>query len=395
MKVVFNKTKKKRVVISVVVKVGLINEEPEHIGISHFLEHILWESTISKSGKEIRDAVRDMHGEYNASTSNDTTKYYIEVPRKHLNKAIELLAGVITKPQLNNEDIEKERTIILNELTRYDDHPFYGVDKTARATLFEGNMLQNEVIGTVDTIKRINRELLEQHYAKYYASNNMAIAISGDVDDPTQKIEKLFDLQPKFIQTPKKFEAKAILPKSISAKGNSKATYVELAFLTVDYRKKESDNLEVIAELLEDGKELSLTEEVRFNHGLTYNVHVYSHGLRETGRFVVGLSTENNKTQEALTLIRKQIDKIQQVSKKEVEEAKRRILKNLKEIIKDQELFTDILADSALFDSWSEFENKEKKIKAVTIDDVKSTAKAYLTNNHVEVILQQKEEKPA
>ena len=389
--VVYVKSKKNKIVITIGVKVGLLDETAENNGISHFLEHVLWEGANSKTGKEIRDAVSNMQGESNAHTGLDNTMYYIEAPRRHFDKALELIVGVVTKPNFNEEEINKEKSVILNEMTRYADHPFYSVDRLSKKTLFEGNILEGEIGGTQKIINNLNRETLELHYAKYYAPNNMVVVISGNIENPSEKIEKLFNTQPKFIPEPKAFESKVILPKEITAQGSTKASYVELAFLTVDYRKKESSALEVIEELLESGKELSLMEEVRFNHGLTYHVHVINHSLKQTGLFAIGLSTEKNKTNEALNLIKNQINKIQNVKSLEVEKAKKKILKKFKEIIKEPSIHNQILADCELTNTWEEYERMNEKIKLVTVEEVKEAAKKYLANNYVQVILEQKE----
>ena len=393
LRTVFVKNNNNKVVIVVSVGVGLSHENPEITGVSHFLEHVLWKGSNSKNGKEIRDAVRKMNGEYNAFTSFGMTTYYIAVPRKHFDEALELLSSVITRPGFDEEEINKEKRVILNELTRFNDNPFFNLDHRAREELFKGNMIGLNIGGSNETVKKINKEMLEQHYGKYYTSNNMVVAVNGNIKDPIEKIQKLFNLQPKFIPEPKNFEQKSTFPIEIVEQTNTSASYVELAFQTVGFNSKESDALELIREMLDEGKELNLMEEIRYKYGLTYHVHLINHNLKETGIFVIGLSTEKTKTEESIQLIKNQLQKIQNVTKQELENSKKRLLKMHKVIMndKDQQFHTQVIANCELNNNWNDYTEHDKKIKTITTEEIKNTAKQYLENNYVQVTLKQKE----
>ena len=394
LRVIFEKTKKNNIVINVGVKVGMLDETPETNGVSHFLEHMLWDGTATKTAKEIRDAVKDMNGEFNACTGYEITNYYVEVPRKHFEKALQLIIGVITNPKLNEEEINKEKNIILNEKTMYFDAPFYRIDNLTKSTLFEGTMLGNDIIGTNENIQKMTKQMLEEHYNKYYSPNNTVITVIGNIEGPTEKIQNLYTTQPKKIPETKKVEPKVILPKKIIQTADTLATYVQLGYLTVNFEKKESKALKIIEYLLDEGKNTSIMEEVRYNHGLTYDVHTYSHSLRTTGLFAVGLSTEKSEINRSLELIKKQIQKIQEIKKPEIEKAKREIIKSIKECLKEPSLKVLVYTDNELTNGWDEYLNVEKKLKAITLEDVKQTAKTYLTeNNSIEAIIEQKEEK--
>lgn len=334
-----------------------------------------------------------MGGEYNASTGIAVTNYYIEVSKRHFDKALELISCVITKPVFNEEEINKERNVILSELKLYSDYAFENTDKIIRSELFKGNIISKGIVGEEENIMRITKDMLEEHYKKYYCANNIVVTILGDVEDPTQKIEKYFNLESRDVPKPKKFVQNNVFPKIITTQGNTNATYVELAFLTTNFKNNDNETLGVIEELLESGKTLSLMEEIRYRFGLTYHVNIYNHGLEDTGLFAICLSMEKDKTQDLIDLIKKQLQKIQEVNKTEVEKAKKRLVITLKRIIKCPISKSQIISSAELNNYWEMYEEHIPKIKAVTTEQVKEVAKKYLEKNYVQAIVLQKENK--
>ena len=182
--VLYYPKKGQSVVVEVLVKVGSNHEKKDERGISHFLEHILFEGTAKRpTNKEISNEIERIGGDLNAYTSTDKTCFYAKVLRKHFTIAVDVLADILQNPLLREHDIQKEKNVVLKEITMiYDDPRFYQWI-VLQQNIFEKHPCRNPTYGDVKVIKKLNRERVSEFFNKYYAPNNMVISIVGEIKD--------------------------------------------------------------------------------------------------------------------------------------------------------------------------------------------------------------------
>ncbi|HOP78771.1 MAG TPA: pitrilysin family protein [Thermogutta sp.] len=163
------------------VRVGA-RDEPEDIsGVSHFLEHMAFKGSGSRTADDINREFDEIGAVYNAMTSYDSTIYYAAVLPEYMEKAFELLACLI-RPAIRPDDFELEKKVILEEIRMYLDQPPYGIDETCRRRFFKTHPLGQSVLGTVESISALTPEQMRMYYQQRYTARNIIVGTTGCVD---------------------------------------------------------------------------------------------------------------------------------------------------------------------------------------------------------------------
>jgi predicted Zn-dependent peptidase len=164
------------------VGVGSRDESARLAGASHFLEHLLFKGTTSRSALEIATAMDAVGGEMNAFTAKEHTCYYANVLASDLPLAVTLLADLVTEACNTVEDLESERTVVLEEIAMRDDEPSDAVHDLFAETLFDGTPLGRSVLGTVESIEGLSRDDVDGWYRDRYAPPSIVVTAAGRVD---------------------------------------------------------------------------------------------------------------------------------------------------------------------------------------------------------------------
>src|SRR3989475_3445093 len=170
------------VAVGIWVSVGSRYEPVEHHGISHFLEHLFFKGTATRSALEIAQAVDDIGGQMNAFTDREQTVFYVKVLSSHLDRALEIYADMLLHSTLAEESIERERQVIAEEIKSYEDSPDELVQDLFAQTVWNGHPLGRPVIGTLLTVNRLTRNDFIAHIRRFYQPNNVAIASAPDLE---------------------------------------------------------------------------------------------------------------------------------------------------------------------------------------------------------------------
>ncbi|MCX6590024.1 MAG: pitrilysin family protein [Acidobacteria bacterium] len=155
--------------------------KPEN-GISHFLEHMLFKGTTSRSAEQIAREVDSIGGHLDAFTSKELVSYNTKVLDEHVPVAIDVLADLVLNPVMRAEDVEKEKGVILEELKMEADNPEYIVHETFISRFWKGDALGKPIIGTPKTIKSFTREMLSEYHQRIYRPSNILITSAGYLD---------------------------------------------------------------------------------------------------------------------------------------------------------------------------------------------------------------------
>lgn len=385
------KNKENKLWVEINFKVGAENETADISGISHYLEHVICEGSQEYSGDKIRDEMKKLDGDFNASTSLKRTSYFFRIQRKHFEKSLEMLSSIIQNPLIDESQVAKEKSIILNEMKQRKDHGHCEIDLFLLQGLFEKHPLSNDIIGDEDNIQNMTPQKLRGHYEKYYAPNNALITVTGNIEDPTELIEKYFTFQPKQIPKDDFIAPTQIKQKLIQKKGDTKTTYLSIGFQTAPTTHQDSNVLAVIEKILEHGKEINLMDEVRHKRALTYSIWTTNRSYKETGFFSIQMTTEKEKVPEASKAILEQLKKLETITTKEVENAKKKEIKDRNRQIRMPITLHNLLINCELFNYWKEYENRKENIECITAEDVQRVAKQYFTENYTQAIIEQGE----
>lgn len=379
----------KSATIEVSVNVGSNNENKKIFGISHFIEHMLFEGTKNRTANQLVNAIESKGGEINAATTHDRTFYYTKIPRKHFNTALNIISDIIQNPVFNKKIIEKERQVILSEVDLVMDEPNFYQWFFFLKNLFKKHPARNPTYGTRKTVSKLNQNNLSKFYNEYYVPNNMIITIVGDIKDPIKKIKKLFSfknkkipkikliIEPKQIKSDKKIEKRPI-----------NQSYIILGYKTPPRVNKDTYALDIMRSVLGRGQSGKLFNEIRTKRGLGYSVGVEHQPGKNCGFFAIHVSTDKKNIPKVKSIILTEIKKLNNLTSKELKEAKTFLEGEFILDSEDPQKLANQLSFWQTMKNANEFNKYLSKMRKVTIKDIKRVLNKYF-KNHTLTILQQ------
>jgi predicted Zn-dependent peptidase len=167
------------VAVGVWVGSGSRREQPEENGLCHFIEHMLFKGTTSRSAEEIARSVDSIGGNLDAFTAKELVSFNTKILDDHLPSAFDILSDLVLHPMFRPEDIQREKGVILEELKMDADNPEYQVHEIFTSNFWMGHPLGKPILGTKDTVRRFDREMIQRYYGKHYVPSNIFITSAG------------------------------------------------------------------------------------------------------------------------------------------------------------------------------------------------------------------------
>jgi len=390
---IFEKNNSKSVAVEVMFRVGSNDENKKIWGISHFLEHMLFEGTKKrKDSRAIANEIEKYGAEFNAYTASDRTAYFIKIINKRFDIALDILSDMMKNPLFNIKKLEKEKKVILKEINMVIDDPKQYQWILLQKNLFEKHPAKNPTYGTVKTVKNLSRKNILDYYTKYYTPNNMVISVVGNVSNVRQKIEKYFrSINPGKINVRKKvIEPKQTKIKTFAEKRSIYNSYMVMGYKTVSRTHKDSYVFDVINAILGRGQSGWMFEEIRNKMGLAYQVGTQNEFEDDFGIFAVYAGLDKRNIEKARKIILRQFRKLGKISRYELDEAKTYIEGNYTLNKEDNFHAADNLAFWETIGNLTLANNYIRNIKKIKIDDVGRVAKKYLNNYYTLITIEQK-----
>ncbi len=163
------------------VKTGSRDETPEVSGVSHFLEHMVFKGTPTRTAEQVNQELDAIGSQSNAFTSEEQTVYYCAVLPEYQLNALELLSDIL-RPLLRQDDFDTEKQVILEEIAKYDDQPPFGAHEKALAYHFQNHPLGKSVLGTRESVGALTRDQMLEYFNRRYSAGNIVLAMAGNVD---------------------------------------------------------------------------------------------------------------------------------------------------------------------------------------------------------------------
>ncbi len=380
------------VVVEVMVRVGSNHELPDERGISHFLEHILFEGTIKRpTNREISNEIEKIGGEFNAYTTNERTCFYVKVLKRHFHKAVEILADILQQPLFAEEHIAKEKNVVLKEIAMVHDEPSYYQWILLQQNLFKKAPCKYPTYGSSKVIKGLTREKVSQYFQKHYAPNNMVVSIVGNIANWKKEVQAHFTAG-------KKNVPKMVYPEEPAAekdqeivekRKNIVSTYTVLGFKTIPRGHHDTYALEVLNGILGRGQSGRMFTEIRSKRGLAYEVGTQHFADVNFGFFAIYASIDRRNKKLVKQIILEEIEKAKQCSEEDLEEAKTYVEGSYSLDLEDGQK----LADQLLF--WEQVRDVKRmddflrNIKKVTLKDLTRVIETYF-KHHTFVVLRGK-----
>ena len=390
---ILEKNSSKSVAVEIMFKVGSNNEGKNLAGMSHFLEHMLFEGTKKRSSsREIANEIEKYGGEFNAYTTGDRTAFFIKIINKKFEIALDILSDMILNSVFEPKIMEKEKQVILKEINMVTDDPRLHQWVLFQKELFEKHPARNPTYGTKEAVKSFTRKQLSGYYKSHYLANNMIISVVGNVENPKEKIEKFFGSleSGKIVQRKKTIEPLQRKSKKFVEKRKTNNSYMVLGYKTVPRSHSDSYIFDVVQAVLGRGQSGWMFDEIRNKRGLAYQVGINSEQELDYGMFAVYTGLDKSKIEEAKKLALEQFKRLLTLTKTELSEAKTYLEGSYSLNMEENHHRADNLA---FWESVGKAESADKyldNINAVTLYDVKRIAKKYFTENYTMVVIEQK-----
>jgi predicted Zn-dependent peptidase len=167
--------------LGIFVRAGSRDESDENHGVSHFLEHMAFKGTPTRSAADVNRELDEIGSHSNAYTSEEQTVYFAAILPEYQDRALELLTDIM-RPSLRQSDFEMEKKVILEEIAKYEDQPPFGAHEKCMAAHFEGHPLARNVLGSTASVASLSRQTMLDYFRSRYSPNNMVLAAAGNVD---------------------------------------------------------------------------------------------------------------------------------------------------------------------------------------------------------------------
>lgn len=277
---------------------GSRHETPAEQGVSHFIEHLMFKGTYRRSAKDIAEMVDDVGGQLNAATDRENTCYYIKVLPEHLSLGMDILSDMLLNSKFADVDVEKERQVVLEEISLYEDSPDELIHDLHMNSLWPGHALGRNILGTRETIAAMNRQAIIDYRMRHYVPDNLVIAAAGNLTheqlvelsqlywaDVSGKSQTVVDLTPTFVA------ARLLQEKDIEQ------LHVCLGTPGVAHDSPQYYASHVLNTILGGGVSSRLFQSIREDRGLAYSVCSYPSSFRDTGLMTIyaGVSPENSR----------------------------------------------------------------------------------------------------
>jgi predicted Zn-dependent peptidase len=300
------------IAVSLAIGVGSrFEDEEKQAGISHFLEHMAFKGTEKRTALDIAKEVEMVGGIMNAYTSKEVTVYYIVALKENLELSIDILSDLLQNSTFLQEEIEKERGVILQELANAEDTPDDIVFDYYYETLYKNQPLGRPIIGTKETISSFKKEDFQNYITTKYNAGNMVLAIAGNVEH-----EKALELASKYFTKLNSKKNVTPLPSKYTGgefiKPNKELTQIKylLGFKGFEFADDKKYSLKIANNILGGGMSSRLFQEVREKRGLCYTISSFENSFSDSGIFGVYAGTSPESVSELSSVLDEELKKI-------------------------------------------------------------------------------------
>lgn len=307
------------------VKAGGVTEEKEKHGISHFLEHMVFKGTKKRTAKQIAEEIENVGGYLNAYTSRNVTAFHSKVLKEDVDLAVDVLSDMFINPTFPEEELERERGVILQEIGQTIDDPNDIIFDHFQNIAFPNQPMGRPILGTAEIISKISSADLRNYHDAFYNSSSTIFSIAGNCE--AKKVIDLIEKYTSEIDTNVSCK-KDIIPLYEGGyfsdfRPKLEQAHVILGFEGVKYTDENYYTASLFSSILGEGMSSRLFQEIREKRGLVYSIYSFNSCYRETGLFGVYAATGPDKVEDLLNVTYDEICKMKNsITKKEFNRTK-------------------------------------------------------------------------
>jgi len=364
--------------IGVWVRCGSRSENDAINGVAHFIEHMLFKGTKTRSAFDIASEIDSVGGVMNASTGKELTAFYIKIPDYHLTIAINLLADILRNSLFDPEEIEKEKSVVLQEIHMTEDTPDDYIHDFFEKTFWNGHPLGLSVLGTKETVTNFKRDDITKFFTERYMKKNLVLTAAGNL-----KHDNLVDLVQKSFGSldgePVKEDSTKPMPSSKVAvvKKDLEQEHIIIGTIAPSSISLSRYPAFLMNIILGGSMSSRLFQEIREKRGLAYSIRSFLTTYRDAGMLGIYAGTSENKVKDVISLIRKELDSLKKdfLTEKELQSAKELVKGNLLLSMESTDnRMTRLARNEIFFGRNVSLEEIERNIETVSREDIRNLA---------------------
>jgi zinc protease len=362
-------------------------------GLSHVLEHMLFKGTATRGVAQIAQEIEDKGGYINAYTSFEQTVYFINMPAENWQTALDILADCMMNATIPEDELLKEKQVILREMAMNVDDPDRRVSRLLWQTAYTTHPYRHPVIGYPDIYNRVTRDDVIDYYKRMYVPNNITFVVVGDIQAGAVE-SKIRELTKDFKMNAIEPLARPQEPPQLSLRARHETMPVELSRIHMAWHIPAVTHpdvyaLDVLAIILGQGKSSRLYRTIQQNRGLVHTISANSYTPSQPGLFSIAATADPDKRDAAISGIRDEIRHLidQPVAESELQKAIKTSLSNHLEQLKTMEGQASDLAQNEFYVGDPTFSEKYlENLRKVSRDDLQRVAKTYFADNNLTIV---------
>lgn len=302
--------------------VGTRHEELKHNGVAHMVEHMVFNGTPTRSARQIAEAVEDVGGQINAYTSREITAYYIHLLKNDLPMAMDILSDIIQRPTFPENELEKERGVIIQEINMTNDTPDDVVFDHYQETAYPDQALGAPILGREDIIQNMTRDTLYDYVHRFYTPEKLVVSAAGNVDHESfvHMAKTMYSELPK--NTHQAYEAARYVGGDMREEKDLEQAHVVMGFRGVNREDPDYYSALLLGTIMGGGMSSRLFQEIREKRGLVYSIYSSHSSYHDDGQFEIYAGTGPEHLNELIPVTCDEIVKMMQDPASEAELAR-------------------------------------------------------------------------
>ncbi len=295
----------KSVSFGVWIGAGARNETRRNNGISHFIEHMVFKGTKTRTAKDIACEIDKIGGEINAFTGKDCTCFYTKTLNSDLEIAVDILSDMLLNPIFNPIHMETEKKVVMEEISMYEDDPEELVNDLLTEEMWNGVPLGYPILGTAESLKSITRDDLLEYMSLFYVPDNCVISVVGNFEE-----EQLIEIIEKYFGSWKSLgyctltnEYPLFRPHFLFRKKETEQTHICIGFRGLSMGDDCIYALMVLNSIIGGGMSSRLFQSIREELGLVYSIYSFPTSFRDCGMFTIYAATNPDKVNQVIECI--------------------------------------------------------------------------------------------
>lgn len=377
--------------IGVWVLTGTRDEAEEDIGLSHFVEHLVFKGTKTRTAYQIAKSLESLGGDLNAYTTREYTNYHCLVLKEDCKIGLEILADLVCNMDLSKKDFDLEKKVILQEIAMSDDSPEDLIYDYFFENVYKGHPLGRQILGKSDTIAKMTQKRVDQFYKHFYQGKNLIISAAGPIDHDQFVIQcqKLFRTRKKFTakvrrRAPRWKAARKIYQKDLEQ------THILLGLPATSFQDKYRFEAFILNSLLGGGMTSKLYQAVRERQGLAYTIFSSINTNIDSANISVYAGTDGSNVKRVIGIVAKELRKIKRNGFKKSDldlfkiQVRGQLLMGSDDI---ENRMSSLGVNEMVFENYRSVEKVISEIAEVSVKSMNEYIKKYFDLNKISIIL--------